>query len=63
MLQVKEAQYVKAAYKMGHSKFKVAKEHILPHVMPVYLVGLVLLFPLFRFRIFGGNSCNRRNTV
>lgn len=45
VLQVKEAQYVKAAYKMGHSKFKVAKDHIIPHVMPVYLVGLVLLFP------------------
>lgn len=45
VLQIKDAQYVKAAYKMGHSKFKVAKEHIIPHVMPVYLVGLVLLFP------------------
>lgn len=45
VLQVKDAQYVKAAYKMGHSKFKVAKDHIIPHVIPVYLVGLVLLFP------------------
>lgn len=45
VLQVKNAQYVKAAYKMGHSRFKVAREHILPHVIPVYIVGLVLLFP------------------
>lgn len=45
VLQIKNAQYVKAAYKMGHSRFKVAREHILPHVIPVYLVGLVLLFP------------------
>lgn len=45
VLQVKNAQYVKAAYKMGHSKIKVAKGHIIPHVLPVYLVGLVLLFP------------------
>ncbi|MCI9598622.1 MAG: ABC transporter permease [Firmicutes bacterium] len=44
-LQVKNAQYVKAAYKMGRSPFQVAKEHIVPHVLPVYLVGLVLLFP------------------
>lgn len=45
VLQVKDAQYVKAAYKMGKSKWQVAKEHIIPHVLPVYLVGLVLLFP------------------
>lgn len=45
VLQVRNAQYVKAAYKMGHSPLKVAKDHIIPHVLPVYLVGLVLLFP------------------
>lgn len=45
VLQVRTAQYVKAAYKMGHSPLKVAKDHIIPHVLPVYLVGLVLLFP------------------
>ncbi len=44
-LQVKNAQYVKAAYKMGRSPFRIAKEHVMPHVIPVYLVGLVLLFP------------------
>lgn len=44
-LQVKNAQYVKAAYKMGRSPFHIAKEHVMPHVIPVYLVGLVLLFP------------------
>ncbi len=45
VLQVKNTQYVRAAEKMGHSKFSVAKDHIIPHVMPVYLTGLVLLFP------------------
>ena len=45
VLQVKNTQYVKAALKMGHSKFRVAKDHIIPHVMPVYLTGLILLFP------------------
>lgn len=45
VLQVKNAQYVKAAAKMGKSRFQIAREHIIPHVLPVYLVGLVLLFP------------------
>jgi peptide/nickel transport system permease protein len=30
---------------MGKTRLQVAKEHIIPHVLPVYLVGLVLLFP------------------
>ncbi len=45
VLQVKNAPYVKAAEKMGKSGLRIAKEHIMPHVMPVYLVGLILLFP------------------
>lgn len=45
VLQIKETQYVKAAYKMGRSRLQVAGEHIVPHVLPVYLIGLVLLFP------------------
>lgn len=45
VLQVKNARYVQAAYKLGKTKAQVAREHIIPHVIPVYLVGLVLLFP------------------
>ena len=45
VLQVRSAQYVQAAYKMGKSKFQVAISHIIPHVLPVYLIGVVLLFP------------------
>jgi peptide/nickel transport system permease protein len=45
VLQIRGAQYVQAAYKMGKSKLQVAMRHILPHVVPVYVVGLVLLFP------------------
>ena len=44
VLQVRSAQYVKAAYKMGKSRFEIAKMHIIPHVIPVYLVGVLLLF-------------------
>jgi peptide/nickel transport system permease protein len=45
VLQLRSSQYVLASYRMGMSRLWVAKNHILPHVIPVYLVGLVLLFP------------------
>lgn len=45
VLQIRSSQYVQASYKMGKSKFQVAREHLVPHVLPVYLIGLVLLFP------------------
>ena len=45
VIQIRSSQYVQAAYKMGKSRFRVAIEHILPHAIPVYVVGLVLLFP------------------
>lgn len=44
-LQVRAAQYVGAAYKMGRTRWQVAVQHMLPHAIPVYAVGLVLLFP------------------
>lgn len=45
VLQIRNAAYVQAAYRMGRSRFQVACRHMLPHVFPVYVVGLVLLFP------------------
>lgn len=45
VMQIRSSQYVQAAYKMGISKWKVAVTHIVPHVLPSYLIGLVLLFP------------------
>lgn len=45
VLQVKTSQYVQASVKMGKSKFEIAGSHIIPHVIPYYLIGLVLLFP------------------
>lgn len=44
-LQIRASQYVQAAYKLGKSRWQVSVAHILPHVAPVYAVGLVLLFP------------------
>lgn len=45
VLQIRSAQYVQAAYRMGKTKFQVAVHHMVPHVLPVYLVGVILLFP------------------
>ena len=45
VMQIRSSQYVKAAYKMGRTKTQVAFQHLLPHVIPAYLLGLVLLFP------------------
>ena len=45
VMQVRSSQFVQAAYRMGESRFTVARRHIIPHVIPVYLVGLLLLFP------------------
>lgn len=45
VMQIRSSQYVKAAYKMGRTKSQVAFQHIIPHVIPAYLIGLVLLFP------------------
>lgn len=45
VMQVRSSQYVQAAYKMGKSHFHVALTHMIPHVLPAYLIGLVLLFP------------------
>lgn len=44
-LQVRSARYVQASYRMGKTRLQVAKDHMLPQVLPVYLIGVVLLFP------------------
>ncbi len=45
VMQVRSAQYVQVARKMGKSRWHIAAKHIVPHVFPQYLVGLILLFP------------------
>ncbi|GHV09923.1 peptide ABC transporter permease [Spirochaetia bacterium] len=45
VLQVKEAQYVKTAGKLGKTKAQIAVQHIIPHVFPQFIIGLILLFP------------------
>ncbi|MDR3171041.1 MAG: ABC transporter permease [Treponema sp.] len=45
VLQVRGAQFVKTARKLGASRFAVAFSHIIPHVVPQFIIGLILLFP------------------
>lgn len=45
IMQVKQRGYVACARRLGVSAPRAAWRHILPAVLPQYLVGLVLLFP------------------
>ncbi|MDR2601936.1 MAG: ABC transporter permease [Spirochaetaceae bacterium] len=45
IMQLKDQPYINAARALGKNSFWIAKKHILPHVLPQFAVGLVLLFP------------------
>ena len=45
VMQIRSAQYVQIARKLGKGNWHIAAKHIVPHVFPQYLVGLILLFP------------------
>ncbi len=45
IMSLKNSQYVQAASRMGKSKCNIAMKHMLPHVVPQFVVGLVLMFP------------------
>lgn len=45
VLQLKESQYIQIAHKLGHGKCKVAIKHMVPHLIPQFVVGLILMFP------------------
>ncbi|MBD2534697.1 ABC transporter permease [Nostoc flagelliforme FACHB-838] len=45
VLQIKSSDYVQLSSKLGHSSLWIARNHILPHLVPQFLVGLILLFP------------------
>ncbi len=45
VMQIRNAQYVKTARKFGIGKLQVAWGHIVPHVVPQFIIGLILLFP------------------
>lgn len=45
VLQLKESQYIQIARKLGQSRGKIVMKHMVPHVAPQFIVGLILLFP------------------
>lgn len=45
VLQLKNAPYLLVAEKLGVSRWKRVRLHTLPHLLPQFLTGLILLFP------------------
>ncbi len=45
MLQCRGSDYVLAARRLGQGPVRVAARHLVPYVLPQFVVGLVLLFP------------------
>ena len=45
VIQLRESPYIQVAEKLGKSKWHLIRRHVIPHVLPQFLVGTVLLFP------------------
>nr|WP_303183061.1 ABC transporter permease [Lachnoclostridium phocaeense] len=45
VLQLRNAPYILVVEKLGVSKLQIAGRHMLPHLFPQFLTGLILLFP------------------
>ena len=45
VMQIKESDYAKISKKFGKSNLYIAFKHILPHIIPQLLIGIVLIFP------------------
>jgi peptide/nickel transport system permease protein len=45
VMQLKTADFVQTSKRLGKSRWFIAVKHILPHLVPQFLVGLFLLFP------------------
>jgi peptide/nickel transport system permease protein len=45
VLQIRSQQYIAAARRFGKSELWIARKHVLPHMLPQFFVGLILLFP------------------
>ncbi len=45
VLQLREAPYVRVAEKLGQGRLQVVRRHMLPHLLPQFLTGLILQFP------------------
>ncbi len=45
VLQLRGEQYIAVSRKLGKSTGWIVRNHLLPHLLPQFIVGLVLLFP------------------
>lgn len=45
VIQLRSAPYLQVAEKLGVSRWKRVRLHVLPHLVPQFLTGLILLFP------------------
>lgn len=45
VMQVRTSQYVQISRHLGRSRWWIASKHILPHLLPQFFVGLILIFP------------------
>jgi len=45
ILALRGSEFIRVSRRLGRSNLHIATGHMLPHVLPQFLVGLVLLFP------------------
>ena len=42
VIQLRQAAYVRTARKLGVSRGRIIRRHLLPHLLPQFLTGLIL---------------------
>lgn len=45
VLQIRSQQYIEVSRRLGHNSRWIMIHHILPHMVPQFVIGLILLFP------------------
>lgn len=45
VLQIKSSDYVQLSSRLGRSPSWIARHHMIPHLFPQFIVGLILMFP------------------
>lgn len=45
VMQIRAQQYIAVSRRLGHGSWFILTRHLLPHLVPQFLVGLILLFP------------------
>ena len=45
VIALRESPYIQIAGKLGAGKWEIARVHMLPHLVPQFVTGLILLFP------------------